>query len=257
MYDTLKFVYGGKFTSRGVWRHPKRTIDSTEIIAVTKGKLYIALEEKEYCLGEGDVLRIDPDVLHYGTKFSDDEVSFYWVHFVGAAESEMPPVYCRPENFYQIELASRQLLHYFNTERYPRECVDSMLKILLAELNFSNNIRNTKNAKLYAEIKEWVRINSDISIKVSDVAEHFGYNVDYLNRVFKLHYPQGLKSYIDMKRMDNIKYDLVNGDITLKELSLKYRFNDYKYFLKYFKYHEGISPKDYRKLYYNIHTNNK
>ena len=129
--------------------------------------------------------------------------------------------------------------------------------MFLAELNFLSVAKSNKNDKLYSEVREWVRINSDEPLKVSDIAKRFGYNVDYLNRVFKIHYPQGLKAYIDSMRMQRIKQDLLGEHLSLKEISLKYKFDDYKYFLKYFKYHEGISPKDYRELYYNIHTNNK
>lgn len=257
MYENLNFIYGGKFVSKGEWIHPRRTIDSIEIILVVRGSVYITLDEKEYTLTKGDILRIDPAVLHYGTKISDGEVSFYWVHFSGADERELPPIYFRPENFQQAELLVRQLLHYFSTDGYPKECSDSLLKVFLAELNFLSVEKCNKNDKLYSEVREWVRINSDEALKVSDIAKRFGYNVDYLNRVFKTHYPQGLKAYIDSMRMQRIKQDLLGEQLSLKEISSKYKFDDYKYFLKYFKYHEGISPKDYRKLYYNIHTNNK
>ena len=34
-------------------------------------------------------------------------------------------------------------------------------------------------------------------------------------------------------------------------------FDDYKEFLKFFRYHEGLSPSSFRKLYFNTHLNKR
>lgn len=257
MYEKIKYIHGGKFISRGNWKHPERVIDSTEIIIVTKGTVYIAVDGREYVLTAGDVIRLDSGVRHGGTRMSTDEVSFYWIHFVGAEQNELPPVYFRPESTVQAEVICRQLLHYANTEGYPRESADCLLRVLIMELTSENLRSGAGSHRLCATVKEWVRLNCDLPIKVSDVAEQFNYNEDYLNRVFRQFHPEGLKAYIDQMKMQNIKKDLITESMSLREIAQRYSFSDYKYFLKYFKYHEGISPTKYRQMYYNIHTNNK
>ncbi len=257
MYDKIHFIHGGKFISRGKWKHPERTIDNTEIIIVTKGTVHIALDAREYTLTPGDVLRISPGVHHGGTRISDNNVSFYWLHLSGAEDGELPPVYLRPENIAQAELIARQLLHYATTEGYPQECVDYLIRLLIIELNAEDLRAGASNHRLFSAVKEWVRINCDLPIKVADVARQFNYNEDYLNRVFKMFYPDGLKAYIDAMKMQRIKNDLINESMSLVDIAARYSFGDYKYFLKYFKYHEGISPTKYRQAFYNLHTNNK
>lgn len=257
MYDNVKYIHGGKFVSRGNWKHPERVIDSTEIIIVTKGNFYIIQGDTEYIMSPGDVIRLDKGVRHFGSRISTGEVSFYWVHFVGAEKDELPPTYFHPENTVQSELIMRQLLHYANTEGYPRESADCLLKVLLMELTAENLKSGAGNHRLFTSVKEWVRINSDLPIKVSDVAAQFNYNEDYLNRVFRQFYPKGLKCYIDEMKIQKIKYDLIHESMSLQDIAEKYAFTDYKYFLKYFKYHEGISPTKFRQIYYNVHINNK
>lgn len=257
MYENVSFIHGGKFISRGAWKHPERTIDSTELIIVTKGTVYITVGEREYTLEPGDVLRISPGVYHGGTRISTQKVSFYWIHFSGIKEDELPPVCFRPENTAQAELLTRQLLHYANTEAYPKECADYLTRLLLIELNTEKNCLSSSGHRIFSAVKEWVRANCDLPIKASDVAAQLGYNEDYLSRVFRAFYPDGLKAYIDHMKMQKIKYDLVNENLSLSTLAAKYSFGDYKYFLKYFTYHEGISPTKYRQLHYNIHINNK
>jgi AraC-like DNA-binding protein len=255
MYEAVKYIHGGKFMSRGQWKHPERVIDSTEIIIATKGTFYIQVGDVEYVVSPGDVLRLDSGVRHYGSRFSTSEVCFYWVHFVGAEQDELPPHCFHPESVAQAELITRQLLHYANTDGYPRQATECLLKVLLMELNAENLRSGAVNHRLYSTVKEWVRVNCDLPIKVSDVAAQFNYNEDYLNRVFRQFHPKGLKSYIDEMKMQRIKNDLVNEAMSLSELAEKYGFGDYKYFLKYFKYHEGISPTKYRQIYFNVHTN--
>ena len=107
----------------------------------------------------------------------------------------------------------------------------------------------------YEEVKEWTRRNKEKIQKSSEIASHFGYNEDYLCRIFKKHCGTSLKRYLDSVRLDGIKRELLVGSGTLLEISDTYGFTDYKYFLKFFKYHEGISPRKYRETYYNMHTN--
>ncbi len=257
MYDSIKYIHSGKFTSRSEWRHQERIIDSYELIIVTAGTVYIKVDGLEYILTKGDVLRIDPGVLHGGTRTSTEPVSFFWIHFYTDKPDELPARYLRPESTTQAELLCRQLLHYANTEGYPPEATDCLLRLLIIELTTENLRRVAATDKLYSEVREWVRINADLPIKVSDVASHFGYNEDYLSRIFRKYYPNGLKLYIASVKLEKIKNDLINGSLTLQEIAEKYGFTDYKYFLKFFKYHLGVSPTVYKQLYYNIHTNNK
>ncbi len=125
---------------------------------------------------------------------------------------------------------------------------------MLVELSHS---RKNSDTKLTSEIKEWIRRNCESNVRTSEIADAFGYNEDYLNRIFKRQCGVGLKKYIDGIRLDMIRRDLLIGGVTLSEISEKYGFSEYKYFLNFFKYHEGMSPNSYRKTYYNMHTNSK
>lgn len=256
MYNNVKYVHGGKFISRNIWKHPERTNKTDQIIIVLEGKVYITVENEHFTLSQGDTLFIPKGKKHYGTEYSPAQVSFYWLHFSGADIYDTPIAYLHTENYYQLKLLSQQLLHYANIENYPAECTDYLIRMLLMELDTQTLKTDKKLNKICYAIKEWVKMNADIPIKVSDVAKHFNYNEDYINRIFKVYYPDGLKAFINNEKMQKIKTDLLSN-ISLSEITEKYAFSDYKYFLKFFKYHEGVSPTKYRQTYCNIHTNNK
>ena len=108
----------------------------------------------------------------------------------------------------------------------------------------------TNHALVY-EIREWIRNNSNRAIIADDIANQFGYNKDYLTRLFKAELKVGLKEYITQSRLQAIKTMLLSSEKSLYEIAVESGFSEYKYFLDFFKYHEDIGPTAYRNIYYN------
>lgn len=249
MYENLKFVYGGKFYRKDEWLHETRTIDTTEIIIVTGGEVNMFVEGESYSLKEGEVLKILPGERHGGTVPSN-MTSFFWLHFNTDEQIPLKTAF-KPQNCDRVMLLAKELLHYAEADGYPDECVDAMMRVLLFELQHSSG----ETGKIVSDIKERVRRAGGRGLMISDLSKEMGYSEDYLCRVFKRSLGIQLKRYITGARVDVIKRDLLIGAESLYELSEKYGFAEYKYFLKFFKYHTGISPSSYRKTYYNLHTN--
>ena len=258
MFDNVSFVHGGKFVSRGRWIHPTRINDTTEIIIVTKGVAYLRTGDNEAELREGDVLLIGEGTPHGGYRESEGDVSFYWLHFKGDFNDFLPSANpFHPESTYPAELLSRQIIHYEKTAGYPKEATDYLIRVLLMELYASSLNTRSEGSRVFVSICEWIRQNSDLTLRVSDVAAHFSYNEDYVTRLFKRYSTVGIKEYIIERKLQRIKQALISGTASLREIASENSFSDYKYFLKYFKYHEGMSPSKFRELYQNQHINNK
>mgnify|MGYP004588327903 CR=1 FL=1 len=258
MYNGLKYIHGGKFISNNVWIHPDRVIDSNEIIIMIKGTAYINANDKNRVLTAGDILRIDPGERHFGYKTSDDGASFYWLHFLLDDKSEpLPPEFFTPEDSYQAELICRQIIHCERTDGYPCDVCDLLMRVLLAELCFQSRNTDDGESQLFRSICDYVRKNSEKMIRVSDVAKQFSYNPDYLCRFFKRYYKPGIKQYIDNVKIERIKKELISENSDLKTVAYNNSFTDYKYFLKFFKYHEGVTPSEFRNSYCDQNINNK
>ena len=252
MYEQIKFLAGGRFSSRGEWKHPSRTIDSHELIFVLQGTVSIFVDDRTYKLTPGQMLHIRPGSAHGGTEISTELVSFYWLHFVGEKDADiLPPEISDTKDFGRAGILCKQLLHCANAPEYPADCADYFMRLLLFELH----IQRTDSTPLCEAVEEWIRVNCDRPIRVSDISAHFGLNADYLGRVFSKTHPEGLKRYLDAARCQQIKQDLASTDLSLQTLAQKYGFHEYKYFLKYFRFHEGMTPTQYRQAYHSMHTN--
>lgn len=252
MFEETTYVSGGKFASRGEWIHPRRIIDSYEIILVTKGTVRIAEGDTDYALKRDDILLLHPDRLHFGTEASRD-VEFYWLHFSSPAPPDVKLLHI--DDPYHLMLLFSQLLHFQSFGDGFSEACNYLTRLILIELR-RHRLDRGENG-LTSRIAEWIRINSDISLKVTDVAEKFGYNPDYLNRLFQRVYSKSLKEYITECKMQNIKALLMTSNSSLQEISMQSGFSDYKYFLKFFKANEKMTPTEFRNIYFKIHTNNK
>ena len=117
----VHYVSSGLFISDGEWIHPTRTIEGYELMFVVRGVVLIAEGETEYILNPGDALFLRPGIEHRGLRPSDEDISFYWVHF----DFEPPvPDICNSAHVEIVQSSNlhillRQLLHYANTPRYP------------------------------------------------------------------------------------------------------------------------------------------
>ena len=252
MFEDTKYVSSGKFISRGKWIHPSRIIDTYEVIFVLEGSVFINENGVDYCLDSNSVLVLQPGVRHIGFKESRD-VCFYWLHF--KAESLELKKHFIVENHYHLSLLFSQLLHFSEFQDNLTEGNDYLTRLILIEL-YRAAVDVSGNGLAY-KVAEYIRINSDISLKVQDVADHFGYNADHLNRVFRAVYGKNIKNCINDCKMQYIKTLLLTTDDSLQTVSEKAGFLKYKYFLKFFKYHENMTPTEFLNVYFRSHMNNK
>ncbi len=249
----MRFINAGKFTSRGEWSHPEFTLDScdTELIIVTEGCFEMSVGAEQFSLQPGSVLFIEPSKKHRGIGVSEERVSFYWLHFEPDA-----PIATRSGELkepYHAILLCRQILHYQESISAAGE---KLTEVLLLEI--LSQLDGFEPATGLAErVVEWVRINSDRALEIADVTERFGYSEDYLTRLPRRSCGLGLKQLISEKRMNHLKKQLLESEMTLTEIADSSGFSDVKLFLKYFAYHESITPTEFRKLYRTGHTNNR
>jgi AraC-like DNA-binding protein len=255
----ISYKFSGQFLTNEEWLHPKRKIDTFEIIYMLEGTAYIQEEETPYILQKGDILILHPDRVHFGYKVSSGKTSFYWAHFVTSDFSELKmEMECfSPIENYKFNSLFKQLLHIANSSEYPTYSSDLMITLIINEISVAQNCLKNGCSKLINDVAEWTRINSDKKITVESIADYFGYNSDYLSGLFKKTFGIGLKQYINNEKIKQAKNLLITSNYTIKQVSYILNWDGENQFINYFKYHEGMSPTKYRNIYINTHFNNK
>lgn len=260
----VQYVHGGKFTSQGTWIHPVGCYETWEIIYMIQGCAYLYEGDQRLIACAGDVVFFRPGREHGGYAESEEAVSFFWIHGkTDSAESnaalEHLPLHTASLHHTQIPLLCRQLLNYAPVPQYSESVFHALLGILLTEYAIHSKpapAHEPAEDRLVNDIAEYIRINAGHTVHTSDIAAHFGYNEDYLTRLFRRIHGVGIKSYIDRMRMAHIRNLLLSTDLPLKRIASQTGFDDYKAFLKYFTYHEDMTPTELRRRFYRTHTNN-
>lgn len=253
-YEKIFFESAGQFISEGEWIHPARTIDSAELILVTRGTVFLAEGETEYALTENTLLRLTPRCPHRGTAKSED-VSFYWTHFTGEDGSGLPKRMDVGQNA-RIPLYFRQLIHAASTPGGEPLARDYLLRLILMEMAAPREEENA-NPPLLSRMEEHVRLHLDEPLRVAELAELFGYNPDYLSRLFRRAHGVSLKEYIDRARLKRASDLLLTTDLSLRDVAARCGFEDYKYFLRFFSRRQGVSPTGLRRSLSRTHINHR
>ena len=78
-----------------------------------------------------------------------------------------------------------------------------------------------------------------------------------MGKYFKKIYGIGLKDYLTSQRIKAAKDFLLTTDLSMKQISRELGYSEENLFIKFFTYHEKISPTAYKARYCNTHINNK
>jgi AraC family transcriptional regulator of arabinose operon len=139
---------------------------------------------------------------------------------------------------------------YHNSLQNNYMCTTILCEIssqLLIKRNQENS--DLKKKQLFSDIQDYVKWNRNIDIKVSEIAEHFGYNKRYISYLFSTIAGVSLKQYIMQEKIEMAKYLLCDTNDNINEIAYQLGFNDNHNFMKVFKKFVGLTPTQYRNAY--------
>lgn len=247
----IKFSHMGYFNSERPWVHPKRVINTYEIIFVTEGKVFMREEDREYSLKKGDILILSPNLCHAGFKESSN-VKFFWLHFFLNDQRLLTEKCYSVNDYHNYELLFRRLNHLSTIGANK-----SIIELELALLFLNQKAGLNKNNKLFSDVSLYIKNNIATPLTVSSLAKEFCYSADHLSKIFIKNTGISLKKYIDNERNGFVKSLLLNTRLTIKEIADQSGFIDDGAFIKFFKYNNSCSPTEFRSLYYASYINNK
>ncbi|MCF7756461.1 AraC family transcriptional regulator [Paenibacillus xylanexedens] len=253
MQKPLEHYLCGKFISEGNWSHMRRSMPVHEIILMLEGEMYIAEEEEQYVVRANDLLFLRAGRTHYGYQISDAPVSFYWVHY-DALQAEISRF--RTHATIQVPSMANQLFkQLLHVSSFSPEESNAALLLLFRELERNIEADYRPHNAIVDHICKWVDIHLHTNITVSQIAENFNFNKDYISKMVKREKGTGLKTYILTERIRRAKQLLLNTNASVKEIAGQCGFSDYKLFLRMFKQYEGNTPTEYRNHLYSTQLN--
>lgn len=272
------YCTSGRFISeKKPMLHQRRTIDSFVLIYGVSGTLHISDGGREYSVAPNDYLILLADREHVGTKVSPPGLSYYWCHFYLRGGFEVRdnggerlrfgekgdydiPTYGHFKDSARMHLLFHQLIDSSrSSSRFSSAICGSFLDIILSELaadSMEAECSGRRNATA-ANIVEWIRLNASDIASVEQVAEHFGYNSEYLSTMIRQVTGKPPVDHINESRIALARELLRTTEAKLSEIAERCGFNDEKYFSRVFKRKCDVSPGEYRKAYRREHLNDR
>jgi AraC family transcriptional regulator of arabinose operon len=264
----VSLVMTGKFIApSSEWKHIHRVLSEFQLIIQTRATLYISKDKERYALNEGDFLLMPPGTYQAGYRESD--CSFYWLHFsvpdeyiVTTADQDYEPGrLVLPEkgtlrNLDKLIVLLKQLqdsVRSYREQTLNNYLTTGVLCELYNQLYFVQNQygKKRKQQQLYNDIVDYIKWNRQENLKVSQLAEHFGYNAKHLSFLFSEFGGVTLKQFILQEKIDAAKSLLADTNKSIKEIAEQLGYSDSHQLMHSFKKITGLTPTNYR----NAHSN--
>ena len=240
----------------------RQNLDSYLIVAVTKGKGLLTLENEVYTLSKGDCFFIDCHKPHYYRSLNDVPWNVLWIHFNGGKSKEYYEYFIshkknifKTPNFDDItsiilEIINTNDLQNVNAEILTSKMIVELLTFVLTahdKFDDSDTAINQKLEKIY----DYINTNFKENLTLDDLASKFYISKFYLTREFKKIYGITIFQHIINTRINFAKIQLRFSDKSIEEISHLCGFNDQSYFARQFKKVENVTCLAYRKMWRN------
>lgn len=233
-----------------------------EVYFLVNGKCRFSVENHIYDINKNDMLIIPPGQVHMANDYfgmSSRIIIHFPKTYIDAPFKESLDGF-RQNNYYVPKNPDyiARLLDRINSERTKDDPLSpfmarSHLMLLLgyiarnASRSNSSGSASLPSIKFTEELMNFVINNCHKDISLQDLADHFGYNANYISTLFKKNSGVTFKNFLVLQRVKNAEYMLATTDKSIIEIADTCGFNDSNYFSTIFKNIHGMSPREYRK----------
>ena len=256
---------GGLFISRGSGIHPKRVIQTWELIFVRSGTLSIAEQGRQFTVTPNTYLILHPGKEHTGTQSYAKDLSFYWLHFdiprpsrsssseILTIEQQGKPR--RPNRL--IELMHRFLDEQKNQTLTPLSgnCMTMLILNEIADILPPEQQTIKQANSLATRAERYITTHANKAISTSDVAIFLNCNPDYLGQIFRHTFGITITQALTHQRLNDARQLLIDSQLNIDQIARDCGFQTPGYFRRVFLASEGLSPSQYRKLHLRLHIN--
>lgn len=123
--------------------------------------------------------------------------------------------------------------------------------------DFAERMRAIKKKNIYSkkivQSLDYIHAHLHEKIMVDDLAEELELNKTYLCTLFKKETGLTIAQYIENERIEAAKNMLTYSDYSFIDISNYLNFNSHSHFIKVFKKHTGMTPREFSNKHYRAH----
>ena len=257
--DFILYNCGVEYCDSG-WSYGPQRREYHFIHFVKSGKGTLKIEGHTFHIHKNQCFIVPAGHVSTYTADKKDPWKYSWVGFLGIQSTRyVQHLLSRNSFVFDIENAQEYENQIRKMISLHPDSLASALKItgLTYEI-FGSLIEEvgTKEAKITNSIatsaKRYMELNYYDAIKIKDIADFLGVNVNYLSDSFKKEFGKSPKQYLMELKIKKAKRLLSSTQNSIVIIANSVGFKDSLAFSKFFKLHTGISPSKYRDEHSNL-----
>ncbi len=237
--------------------HAERRLRSHELIFVRRSTLAMGEDGRDYQLAAGDTLLLHAGRTHKGLAAYPADLSFYWIHFRLRAGQTLAgfPKHATPARGERLS----ELFHRFIDDQEAKSLTPTraalLIGLMLCELKEQRPAESENESVLAARVEAYIDTHFAKAIGTHTISKHLGYNADYLGRIVRRDRQLTILDLLHRRRLREARTLLRDSTLSVKQIAQRCGFNHPVFLRQLFSRHEGMSPREYRKLYARQHVN--
>ena len=243
MLSNIKLTFCTYFKSIKQFVYERETYEDHVAFCVKNGSFsYRIGDDKEGIIGEGEIVICPPNQTFYRKIIQPAEVCM--IKFKAAGACYIAGKKIRVSNLlrYNDDLSRLEGCLFcdtlFEKPMFSHYCMD-VLYLAFDGLGENSKISFAKN---------YMEQNYDKEINVGELARQMGYSTPHLINKFKAYYGVTPKAFVSQIKILKAKELLLSTDKLSREIAHSLGFLDELYFIRFFKKHTGLTPKQFREF---------
>lgn len=255
-----------------------------EMLYGIEGVFEVHINNKTYQFESGDLVLINPQEVHQIDGLSEKGGKYYVVRF----EPEI--IYTLSQNVFEMKYylpltlnnynhqkvfkndiiqstyipeLLKEIMDEFSKQEYAYELAIKahICKIFLWILRYWNESglkidsffdMDQELLKKLHRVFHYVEEKYNTNIKLSQMAKLCNMSYSYFSRTFNRLMRTSFNQYVNYVRIKEAEKLLVTSNLNITEIAMKVGFSTSSYFIKQFKQHKNLSPKQYKKTFIQI-----
>ena len=236
---------------RHSWKHKERFLDTNEFIFVLDGTVHLRVNNKVFNIGKNEFLIMPAFSTIAGERPSESACSFYTVAYEGGVdilnrrERKKQSVAGNIVLIYEI---LRKMRTVYRPEIPDNPELDALFLTLAYELKAKEDSEIDTGLPMQ-KMLDYIHDHVNQALSIDDLCKEFNYSSDYISKLFKKYYGITVKQYINQVKMSTAKHLLTTSHLTVEQVGNAIGYDSVRLFYKFFKYHEKVTPSEYRKTH--------
>ncbi len=235
-----------------------RAVDAYQLVLITDGTGYFLDRGIQYEVSKGALLLVRPGIWH---SYEPNPKTGWTEYFVGFDGEMMRRVIsdafpADSSNVYQVNDLSEVVEIFRKALEWARADTEdtmlylkALLSLLLSKIVSSRSINpkdGQNTTKIVAKARAYMEKNIHKKIDMNDIANMLGVSYTSFAVAFKEQTSESPVRFLRKLRLQKARYELLNTNMSVKQIALDCGFSSSEYFCNFFKEEVGKTPSYFR-----------